>query len=144
MQRSAEAGTEPWLLLWGPGLGMRVFRGWFDEHTHLEEINKCWNGGRGQDTGLRTNLHHYPGWLSLASHQTTQDKTHTRVDSAIKHRYHTDHYITGSASTRHSMWHIKHKKNKERKTSNNNGKLDKQSSASDECFLLSTLWDWWL
>lgn len=52
---------------------------------------------------------------------------------------HTDHYRTGSVSTRHNAWHIKHtKKTKKEKTSNNNVKLDKQSSASDERFLLST------
>lgn len=42
---------------------------------------------RHTNTRLCTNLHHYPGRLSLASHQTKtrQDKTQTRVDSAVRH-----------------------------------------------------------
>lgn len=47
---------------------------------------------RARLTEVCTNLHNHPVWLSLASHQTNQDKTQTRADRAVRHRYNTNHW----------------------------------------------------
>lgn len=52
---------------------------WRQTHRHLG-----WRH-RARHCRVCTNLHHHPGWLSLALHQTKQDNTQTRVDSAVRH-----------------------------------------------------------
>lgn len=56
---------------------------------YLEKKNtnaQTQSGHRARHTQLCTNLHHYPGWLPLASHQTEKKiNIQTRKDSAVRY-----------------------------------------------------------